>query len=82
MFYVDDPADIIVFLTNKITDHDNHQDHQDIEDDSYSGTSQRNPTKDDIMYQRDDHEEGIWINHSFCVNKTHKSLDPTKKRKI
>jgi len=40
------------------------------------------PIKDDILYRRDDHDEGIWTNPSFCVNKKHKHLNLTRKRKM
>lgn len=29
---------------------------------------------------RDDYDQGIYINSSFCINKIHKSLNMTKKR--
>lgn len=81
VFYATDPADVkwsIVLLSNKIIDHDN-QDHEepDDEDDPFSRTSElpdSDPTVDDVLYMRDDHDEGIWINPSFHVNKGQKKF--------
>jgi len=75
----------IVLLTNKINDHHN----EDIEDEDtnikddplYDISYDDDPITNDILYMRDDHDEGIWINPSFCVNKKPKQLKLTRKKK-
>jgi hypothetical protein len=88
VFYVTDPDEekwSIVLLTNKVNDDYSQEcENIDIEDDPFISTSQSlddDPTMDDILYMRRDHNEGIWINPSFCVNKKNKSNKPTRKRK-
>jgi len=90
IYYVTDPVDenwSIVLLTNKINDHHN----EDIEDENtnidddplYDISYDDDPIIDDIMYKRDDHEEEIWINPSFCINKKPKHLKlKTKKKRL
>ncbi|XP_058733075.1 uncharacterized protein LOC131604664 [Vicia villosa] len=83
VFYVTDPADTkwsIVLLTNKVNGHCN----QECEDDPFIKTPQfleHDPTLDDTIYMRNDHNEGIWINPSFRVMQNHKTQKPTRKRK-
>ncbi|CAK8541771.1 unnamed protein product [Lathyrus sativus] len=86
VFYVTDPADekwSIVFLSNKINDQNTQS--IDVEDDPFFNTSQSledEPIIDDILYMRNDHNDGIWINPSFYVSRKHKSRNPiTRERK-
>nr|KYP34028.1 hypothetical protein KK1_045064 [Cajanus cajan] len=83
VFYVTDPIDAnwsIVLLTNKINDHQNEDiedEDTNVEDDplyEISHILDDDPTVDDILYRRDDHDEGIWINPSFCVHKKQKKF--------
>ncbi|GAU41482.1 hypothetical protein TSUD_239580 [Trifolium subterraneum] len=75
VFYVTDLDEkkwSIVLLTNKVNDDYSQEcENIDFKDDPFISTSQSladDPTMDDILYMRRDHNEGIWINPSFCVN--------------
>ncbi|XP_052735518.1 uncharacterized protein LOC128197505 [Vigna angularis] len=88
IFYVIDPVDVnwsIVLLTNKINDPSNddiEDEYTNIEDDPlYQISYDDDPIIDDILYRRDDHDEGIWINPSFYVHKKPKSLNFKSKKK-
>ena len=88
IFYVTDPVDVnwsIVLLSNKINEHHNEDiedENTNIEDDPlYDISYDDDPITDDILYRRDDHEEGIWINPSFCINKKPNHLKLTTKKK-
>jgi hypothetical protein len=89
VFYVTDPADekwSIVLLSNKINDHhDQECENRDVEDDPFFNTShslEDEPITDDILYMRNDHNDGIWINPSLWVRKKQKTRTPiTRKRK-
>lgn len=85
VFYVTDPADekwSIVFLSNKINDHTTPN--IDVEDDPFFNTSQSLESEsiiDDILYMRNDHSDGIWINPSFYVTRKQKSRNPTTRKR-
>jgi hypothetical protein len=89
VFYVTDPSDekwSIVLLTNKINDHYKQEcENLNTDDDPFYNTSklfENDPTMDDILYMRKDHNEGRWINPTFCVNRKNKNKKYlTRKRK-
>jgi hypothetical protein len=90
VFYVTDPANekwSIVILN----DHNNKEcENTCVEDDPFiniSESTENVPTIDDILYTREDHEEGMLIDQSICVIEKQKSKnkkkgkDQTRKRK-
>ncbi|KAK7308273.1 hypothetical protein VNO77_41875 [Canavalia gladiata] len=88
VFYVTDPIDkkwSIVLVPNKIYEnHDHYHKEIDIEDCPFLGISQlleNGPKTDDNLYMRYDHDDVIWINPLFCINKRQTSVNPTRKRK-
>jgi hypothetical protein len=90
VFYVTDPADdkwSIVLLTNKINDHYKQEcENINTDDDPFNNTSnlfENDPTMDDILYMRNDHNEGLWMNPPFCVTRKNKIKKKylTRKRK-